>query len=204
MARKSAEARREELIQAALRVLEREGVTGATTRAIAAEAGANLAAVHYCFDSRDQLLEEAGRRLTDDAVANVRSAFSDEVDLRQSVARSLRTFWEGIENAPDLELVGYELREYALRQEGARELAEHQVSHYLEVQQELLDMVAAKAGIEWTVPADILARYIHASLDGLSLTWLVDRDSTRSAKVLDLMTDYIVGCARPIKRGKRA
>jgi AcrR family transcriptional regulator len=211
MPRKSAGDRREELIEAAIRVLVRDGVTAATTRAIAAEAGVALATLHYCFSSREELLGEAGRRITDRTVAAVRAAFTGEEDLRHSIAGLLRTFWQGVEHAPGKELVGYELRQYALRQEATPELAMHQVSHYLEVHEEFLRIVADSAGIEWTVPVDILARYIHASLDGLSLCWLVDKDSVRSQQVLDLMTDYLIGCARrrpdqnglPTRTGRR-
>jgi AcrR family transcriptional regulator len=196
MARKSAEVRREELIEAAVRVLLRDGVNGATTRAIAAEAGAPLASLHYCFSSREELLEEAGRRITDQAVTFVRDAFIDENDLHATVAGLLRAFWQGVEDHPEAELVGYELRQYALRQPGVRELAQHRLAHYLDVQEELLHLVADKVGITWTVPVDILTRYIHSSLDGLSLTWLVDQDSARSGQVLDLIADYIVACAQ--------
>jgi AcrR family transcriptional regulator len=68
MARKSASDRREELIEAAIRVLIRDGVDAATTRAISVEAGAPLATLHYCFASRDELLDEAARRITDRTV----------------------------------------------------------------------------------------------------------------------------------------
>jgi AcrR family transcriptional regulator len=196
MSRKSVKDRREELIEAAIRVLARAGVTGATTRAIAAEAGVALATFHYCFNSRDELLEEAARRITDRAVTAARDAFTGEKDLKDSIRMLARTFWQGVEQAPEQELAGYELRQYALRQDGARELAVHQVSHYLQVHEEFLRMVADSAGIEWTVPVDILARYVHALLDGLSLCWLVDKDSARSQQVLDLMTGYLIGCAR--------
>lgn len=195
MARKSAEVRREELIEAAVRVLLRDGVNGATTRAIAAEAGAALASVHYCFNSREELLEAAGRRMTDQAESYVRAAFIHQNDLRATIAGLLQAFWEDIEGRPEAELVSYELRLYALRQPGMRELAQHQLSHYLDVFEDVLQLVADKAGITWTVPIDVLARYIHASLDGLSLTWLVDRDSARTHQVLRLMTDYLVDCA---------
>src|SRR5215469_1182658 len=106
MPRKSAKDRREELTEAAVRVLVRDGVTGATTRAIAAEAGVALATLHYCFSSREELLEEAGRRITDRAVAAVHDAFTGEKDLRDSIAGLLRTFWQGVEHAPEKELVG--------------------------------------------------------------------------------------------------
>jgi AcrR family transcriptional regulator len=54
----SADARRAELLQAALRVMSRDGVAAGTTRAIVAEAGMPLATFHYCFRSRNELLRD--------------------------------------------------------------------------------------------------------------------------------------------------
>jgi AcrR family transcriptional regulator len=56
MAYVSAEARREQLIEAAVRVIAREGADGATTRKIADEAKAPLASLHYCFQNKENLL----------------------------------------------------------------------------------------------------------------------------------------------------
>ena len=58
MPRVSAVKRREDFIEAAVRVIARHGVDGATTRRIAAEAGAPLASLHYCFNTKEQLFDE--------------------------------------------------------------------------------------------------------------------------------------------------
>jgi AcrR family transcriptional regulator len=47
------------LLEAALRCLHRGGMEGATSRAIAAEAGTNLQAIAYHFGSKDRLVSEA-------------------------------------------------------------------------------------------------------------------------------------------------
>src|SRR6266568_4623341 len=65
MARIAAKDRREALIAAAIRVMVREGVTKTTTRKIVQEAGMNLGAFHYCFTSREELLQEVITRITD-------------------------------------------------------------------------------------------------------------------------------------------
>ena len=64
MPRMSADARRAELLQAALRVMSRDGIAAGTTRAIVAEAGMPLATFHYCFRSRNELLRELITLLT--------------------------------------------------------------------------------------------------------------------------------------------
>lgn len=50
------EVRRQQLVEAAMAVIAREGVDGATTRRIAGEAGASLATLHYCFQAKENLL----------------------------------------------------------------------------------------------------------------------------------------------------
>jgi AcrR family transcriptional regulator len=52
----STEVRRQQFIDAAVTVIARDGVDGATTRRIAEEAGAPLATLHYCFQTKENLL----------------------------------------------------------------------------------------------------------------------------------------------------
>ncbi|MGW0813031.1 TetR/AcrR family transcriptional regulator [Streptomyces viridiviolaceus] len=52
----SADTRREQLIEAAVQVIAREGADRATTRKIAEEAKAPLASLHYCFQNKENLL----------------------------------------------------------------------------------------------------------------------------------------------------
>ena len=51
--------RRRQLIEAAVRVLQRDGVDHVTTRAIAAEADAPLASIHYTFGSKTDVVRAA-------------------------------------------------------------------------------------------------------------------------------------------------
>jgi AcrR family transcriptional regulator len=197
MVRMSSKDRREELIEATIRVLVRDGVARATTRVIAAEAGVTLGVLHYCFTSRAEMIEEAAKRLTDRKAAVAREAFASGADLRESVAQSLRAFWRGVEAAPGEEQVGFELTQYALRNEEFEQLATRQYEHYLEIQTGFLESAAQTSGLQFTVPVPVLARYINSMLEGLSMCWLVDRDSKRTEEVLDAMTDYLVSCVVP-------
>lgn len=53
------QARRDEVLAAAWRVIERDGLKGATIRAIAAEAGASTAVVTHYFRNKDDVLRSA-------------------------------------------------------------------------------------------------------------------------------------------------
>ncbi|MFC4464250.1 TetR/AcrR family transcriptional regulator [Streptomyces xiangluensis] len=191
----AAEDRREELIAAAFRVMVREGVTKATTRAIVNEAKMPLGVFHYCFRSREELLQEVLTRFTDSSVAAARKTFEGNGDLGSRIAKSLNAFWEGVELSPGEHQVSYELTHYALRQAGFEDLARRQYEHYLEAHAELLTEAAETADIEWTVPIPVLARYLNAVLDGITLAWLVDRNSEHSREVLRLTGEHLMTLA---------
>ncbi|MCD9879451.1 TetR/AcrR family transcriptional regulator [Streptomyces guryensis] len=188
----AAKDRREELIAAAFRVMVREGVTKATTRAIVNEAKMPLGVFHYCFNSREELLQEVLTRFTDRSAEAARKAFQEEGDLSARVCKSLGTFWDGVELSPGEHQVTYELTHYALRQAGFEELARRQYESYLEVHQTLLTEATESEGIRWTVPVPVLARYLNAVLEGLTLCWLVDRNSEDSRGVLRLVGDHLL------------
>ena len=57
------EQRRRELARAALRVIGREGLEAATTRAVALESGWSTGVLKHYFDGKDQLLHESLREL---------------------------------------------------------------------------------------------------------------------------------------------
>ena len=59
MPRIPAAERRVALIEAGLRVVAREGLAAASTRAIVAEAGMSLASFHYAFESRDAFVDRS-------------------------------------------------------------------------------------------------------------------------------------------------
>jgi AcrR family transcriptional regulator len=63
--------RRQQFIDAAVAVIARVGVDGATTRRIAEEAGAPLATLHYCFQTKENLLWAVFEQLADLARAEL-------------------------------------------------------------------------------------------------------------------------------------
>ncbi|MFF4659098.1 TetR/AcrR family transcriptional regulator [Streptomyces sp. NPDC001381] len=191
--------RRAELLEAAIRVMARDGVAKATTRAIVNEAGMTLGAFHYCFASRAHMLELVTETLTERYVADVRNLFAPQRDIRDSVLDSLRAFWKGFEANPGEHQISYELTQYALRNPGFENVAKRQYEIFLRAFGSLLDLAARNAGIEWTRPVPVLARYVLSVIDGLNLVWLVDRNTDHSQAVLDMLADHLLQHARPLE-----
>ena len=192
MPRMAAKDRREALIAAAIRLMARDGVAKATTRAIAGEAQMPLGVFHYCFASREELLQEVITRLAAESVVAARQAFAGAEDPASMITKSLQVFWQGVELHPEEQLVGYELAHYALRQPGMEPLARRQYAEYLEAIEQLLSEAAKRLGTEWTAPVPVLARYVHSVLDGLTMCWIVDRNSEHSREVLRLAGEHLL------------
>ncbi|MGW4379858.1 TetR/AcrR family transcriptional regulator [Kitasatospora sp. NPDC004531] len=197
MTRRSADERREQLIEAAIRVMIRDGVAKATTRAVVAEAGLPLGAFHYCFRSKEELLQSVIERIMVRALAPVAAAGVEGAPVAEIVRAGLHTYWERIRQSPDEHLLTYELTQYALRQPGLADLARRQYAHYLDVTRESLETMARLARIEWSVPIAVLARYGLGVLDGLTLTWLIDRDDEHAVAALDEHAAYLASIAGP-------
>jgi AcrR family transcriptional regulator len=197
MSRRSAEERREELIEAAIKVMIRDGVARTTTRAIVGEAGLPLGAFHYCFRSKEELLQSVIERIMVRALGPAVASAVAGAPVDEVVRTTLRAYWERIRQSPDEHLLTYELTQYALRQPELAELARRQYRHYLDVSQSSLETMADLAGIDWTVPLPVLARFALGVLDGLTLTWLLDRDDALADAALAEYADYLLSVAKP-------
>lgn len=199
MSRMSAAERRLQLVDAAIRVAAREGVAATTTRRIAAEAGVNLATVHYCFASKQDLLKEVlatiVTELQDAVQADLRPGLPVEVLLRDA----LRGLWTVVEKEPERQQLTYELTQYALRTDDLRELARWQYEVYYRGCTTHLTSVAEAAGVEWTQPMPVMARLLLLAIDGAVLGWLVDRDTERAEAALDAFATVLCGLSRPAR-----
>lgn len=78
MAHVPTEVRRRQFIEAAITVIARDGVDGATTRRIADEAGAPLATLHYCFQTKENLLWAVFEKLSEIAREDIEKAPSGQ------------------------------------------------------------------------------------------------------------------------------
>lgn len=180
-----ADERREALLAAAVRVMSREGVARATTRRIAAEAGAPLASVHYCFRSREELLGLVAERLTQELLDTAAPSLRPGIGLLDVLHEGIRALWRLVEEDPGKQLALYELTLYALRTEGLAGLAARQYGAYLQAARMFLEGVFDRLGLRATAPVELLARWLTATVDGVMLTYTVDRDRQAALDVLD-------------------
>jgi AcrR family transcriptional regulator len=188
-------ARRVALIQAALRVISREGVAAATTRAIAAEAGMSLASLHYAFESRDELIAYVVQEQTYAALETIQPG----TDLVSTIRNALRAFLDVVAADPQRELAMFELTQYALRTPGMADAAQRQYDGYHAAAAQVVAAVGELTGHRWARPIDEMARILVTLTDGLTLRWLVDRDTDAAAPVIDFAAHALAALALPAK-----
>ncbi|WP_217213521.1 TetR/AcrR family transcriptional regulator [Streptomyces sp. AC550_RSS872] len=193
MARLPSAERRRLLTEAAIRAMSRDGVPRTTTRSIAAEAGVSLSVFHYCFDSKQELIESVITTLTEHSVTLVKDAIRPRSTLEDTVRAGFQAYWDHVRTHPDEHMLTYELTQYALRQPGFEHLARRQYELYAETYAELVDQLRQTMGLRLRVPVPVLARYLAAMTDGLTLNYLVLGDDAAWTAILDTVTAHIAG-----------
>ena len=198
MTRMSAVDRRDKLVAAAIRVMTRDGVVKATTRAIAAEAGMPLGVFHYAFRSKAELIAVVTERIAQQSKAEIDAATlsGGTEDPFELVVGGLCAYFEHVVAHPDQHLVTYELTTTALRDKELEDVAKRQYDYYLEENEQLLAAVAELMGFEFTDPVPVVSRYLFSVMDGLALNWLARGGEEEARQVIDLTARTVLTMVR--------
>ncbi|MBO1419620.1 helix-turn-helix domain-containing protein, partial [Streptomyces sp. FH025] len=97
----SREPRREQLLNAADRVIQRDGPS-ASMNAIAAEAGITKPILYRHFGDRNGLIGALTERHTSGLLAAIRAALAEPLERRDRVEHVLDTYLAGIEARPQV------------------------------------------------------------------------------------------------------
>jgi AcrR family transcriptional regulator len=196
MPRIAVDERRGLLVDAAIRVMVRDGVAKATTRSIVAEAGMALAAFHYSFRSKQELLENVIETITAHTLDLAAEVLAADGDAPTKVRGALETYWQHLVANPGEHRVTYELTQYALRHPGLASLARRQYEAYIGAASTLVESLARSCDVSWAAPVPVIARYLLSVTDGLTLLWLNERDDELAHAALDLAAGHLIGLIR--------
>jgi len=185
-----------QLVEAARRVLARDGVQGTTMRGVAAEAGVPLGTLSYVFGSKEQLLKAVIQDVTEEIAELLRDFAETDKGLEQAIRAGLDSFWTRlVVDERWLQVMQYELVMYSLRTPGLEDLARWQTERYCRIVAAWCQQAANNAGEVCAVPFDALARVLVASVDGLILQYVADPDAARARHDLAIVTEMLVDLA---------
>lgn len=191
-----AEERRALLVQAALRVMKREGVKAATTRAICAEAGMPHGAFHYCFNSKRELYAAL---LATDISADLDQAWAQidpSGDVKASIHALLIGYWSTVEADPQAQIVLTELTTLALRDPDLAELPAWEQRAYRDQVVAHLNRFATQADVTYAIPIPLLAAMILSALNGVTDSWLAHGDDSEATRQLDAFAEVFASYIR--------
>ena len=180
--------RREALLSAAMRVLDRDGMRGLTYRSVAQEAGVSHGLVRHHFGTRDALIHEAVLDLAERSLQStgLESGTGRLEDLGAGTSRM-------VTDAQNLPGVDYELVLEARRRPELAPAVHALYDRYLDATRRELDRI----GLADDEP---LVRLVFAALDGLVIQMLVygrvDEADAAIARLHELLADRLPPEAR--------
>ncbi|MCZ0991077.1 TetR/AcrR family transcriptional regulator [Streptomyces diastatochromogenes] len=181
MARISVAQRRSDFINAAVEVIAVHGIDGATTRRIAEQAQANLAMLHYCYDSKEDLFADVYEFVAGRYRDLVKS--SDPHSTLVDTARQLlRGVMEWYLESPSFTAAALELINWARRQHGERGIAVYDQA--LETVRAALRGAASEHPLE-AETIDQIAYVIATLADGFALNWLTYGDRAAATEQME-------------------
>ena len=196
MAYVKATVRSGQLVEAARRVLARDGVQGTTMRGVAAEAGVPLGTLSYVFGSKEQMLKAVIQDVTEEIAELLRDLAETDKGLEQAIRAGLDSFWTRlVVDERWLQVMQYELVMYSLRTPGLEDLARWQTERYCRIVAAWCQQAANNAGELCAVPFDALARVLVANVDGLILQYVADPDIERARHDLAIVIEMLVDLA---------
>ncbi|ABG99380.1 transcriptional regulator, TetR family protein (plasmid) [Rhodococcus jostii RHA1] len=205
MPRLSADARRHQLLEAALSVAEDRGIGDVSLRAVAEAAGVSLGLLHYRFADKNELIAAMADALIVQISDGLRLAFGQiasaphltGVDgLRRVLQTGIGALVPILESTAGRQLLTYEITTTALRRRDTGDSDGGQVAdrQYRTMDTEAVDFLhrcAERTGTTWRIPVSLVARSALAGLDGLVLRWLVDRNTDALITGLDDLISMI-------------
>lgn len=173
---------KEKLLDAAIEIAGREGLSAVTYRAVAARAGVTHGLVRHHFGTREQLLNEAFRRAAQQDSDGVRLKVDTIEEFASRFVDSFNASWE----RPVLQ---FDETTQAIRGALPMDNIRQQYEGYIDK----VGQTFAAVGIH--DPDGRVAALVFAALDGLALQHLIFREDQRTEHVLDALRDILTGLA---------
>lgn len=178
--RPRSEGKRETILRAAIAVIAAEGVQGATTRKIAAEAGINLGTLHYHFESKEDVLASVVAYLTELYRANLEAAFPDAETLHDRIGSLMAFIWREVRDYPQEQIALFDMLLYGLTA-GRRNPPPSDGPGLHALYRRALES-SSDAGDR--ADLDRLAGFLLNGFSGLLLAWLATHDDAQAEEQL--------------------
>ena len=175
----------QQIIDAAIRVLARQGYARTSLLDIAKEAGMSKGALHYHYPTKEALIHTVLERACNVVQTRTNQSWSPSDNPFEALRKSLEALWAARAERSDEALVVADLLALSLYDETLRpklaefyQLGAEQIRLYLE--ENLMSL-----GLESRIPLEMLPRVVMGLLDGLVMQAFVDPEALSPEDVVD-------------------
>lgn len=171
---KKSEASRQQVLDAAIKTLAKRGFANTSVSDIADTAGMSKGVVHYHFTSKEDLIVRVLAQCYDTLSTAVRSAWSEPGTPPERIRRALREMWvTRTGGSPEMTVVADLMAQGIHDPKLKKSLAARFHTSREELVQELVSSFQ-KLGLRPKLPAEVVARIVMATLDGIALHQIFD------------------------------
>lgn len=188
-----AEERKEQLIAATVELMRREGVQAVTVRAIAKEANAPLATAHYCFSSKDEIMEAAAEAWLKN-LSHFSSDVPVELGLRKAVEQVAEGYWRALEEEPANILAEIEMILWATRNVTSPLAAKIYPAYETELGN-IFSSAAHNSGEQCLIGFPMLVRSFLVIYDGAAIQYITDPKAADHRATFFMMVDALLAKA---------
>lgn len=192
MSRISATERRGDFVKAAIEVIAAHGIDGATTRRITDEANANLAMLHYCYGTKEDLFADVFKYVSE-KFQELAPVSEPQASVEQTARRLLRGAMECYLESPSFAAAAMELINWARRQHGDCGIAVYDQAMEM-MRAALRDSASGQALDSETI--DEIVYTIATLADGFAVNWITYNDPSVVPRQMEIADSVLEGWLR--------
>lgn len=186
------EAKRAELLKAAIAVIAHEGFAGASLRKVAQHAGCTTGAVTYYFANKEAMITAVAESLFDRFDTQLGKG-EHRIDVRVGFQR-----WLDWANADvDAWQAGFQLLAYARHEPAFAALYQRRYARYRAALTAILARGQSRGVIRSDIPADLLADQLSAMGDGWMMMYPIEPERFQPARMQALLDATFAMVAPP-------
>lgn len=191
------EARRAELLKAAMAVIAEEGFVGASLRKVAERAGCTTGAVTYYFANKTEMMAAVIESRFDmfDTVLQIR----ERENIKAGFERWLTM--TGSEDSGTW-VAGFQLLAYARREPSLAAIYQRRYARYREVLTGIIERGQKRGEIRADIRADLLSDQLSAMGDGWMMLFPIEPERFEPSRVQALLNATIAMISPPTAKGK--
>jgi AcrR family transcriptional regulator len=187
------------IVDAAIRVIARQGYARTSLMDIASEVGMSKGAVHYHFPTKEALMAQVLQTACDAAAQRTMGAWTASPDPAIALRSALRELWRVRAELSDEAKVVADLLAQSLHEEALRApLSQYYRFASSQVEQHLGQHLMA-LGLRPKIEMSKIPRLLHAMLDGLLMQKIVDPEAITEEFVIEALETMAAALLEPAR-----